>query len=143
MNKHLILMLTIAALLALLFTSCNLTGVTIEARIYQFVSDLNATDRSNIYLNFHPRCTDYLAIHDSAYFNIAFPPVETDLKSYSIVPVTLDTSNESAVTALLDGPDLFCAGTPLRITCSMEIYGNDWQIRVLDLEGYVDNPLVQ
>jgi hypothetical protein len=135
MKKHLILLLTLASLLVLLLTSCNLAGVTIEARIYQFVSDLNATDRSNIYLNFHPDCRDYVEFHASDYFDSSFPPVGADPARYSIVPGTLDTSNESSVTFQLNGPTGFFS--PSNIICQMEKYGNDWQIRMLWLQGMV------
>ena len=137
MKKHLILWLSVLGLLALLFTSCNLTGVTIEGRIYQFVSDLNAVDRSNIYLNFHPDCLNYGPIRDTKYLDGFFPPVEMDPTPYSIVPGTLYTSNELAVTFQLDGPALFTGGTPNAIICSMLKYGNDWQIRFLTLEGFL------
>jgi hypothetical protein len=138
MKKHLILWLSVLGLLAILFTSCNLAGVSIDARIYQFVSDLNATDRSNIYLNFSPNCTDYLAIHASDYFDIPFPAVGVGTP-YSII--VADFSNSAAVTAQLDGPATF--NPPLTITCQMEKVDKDWQIRVLDLELYAGNPVVQ
>jgi hypothetical protein len=137
-NKRVPLLLTATGLLFLLLASCYLTGVPIEERVYRFISDLNAVDRSNIYMNFHPDTADYLAIHDPAYLiaNIEppFPPVLSDPTPYSIVPGTLDTANEAAVTAQLAGPVAF--GGPLTITCTMEKYGNDWQIRVLVLEVY-------
>jgi hypothetical protein len=139
MRKHAILWLSVLGLLALLFASCNLGPVTIEGRIYQFVSDLNTSDRSSIYLNFSPYCTDYLAIHAGTYFDIPFPTVGADPTPYSII--VADFSNAAAVTAQLNGPALF--DPPLTITCQMEQVNNDWQIRVLNLELYVSNPVVE
>jgi hypothetical protein len=136
MKKHLIFWLLVLGLLSLLFTSCNITGITIDARIYQFVSDLNAADRSNLYLNFHPDCLDYPAIRDSAYLDISFPEVLADPQPYAIVPGTLNTSNELAVTFKLYGPAMFTPATTSRdIACSMLKYGNDWQIRTLSLDA--------
>ena len=43
-----------------LFFSCNLfNAVSVEERIIQFVSDCNNSDKSNMYLNFHPDMGDY------------------------------------------------------------------------------------
>ncbi len=135
MKKHLILWLLVLVLLALLFASCNLGPVSIEGRIYQFVSDLNTSDRSSAYLNFSPYCTDYLAILDGTHFSAFFPLVQTSTP-YSIA--TASFSNPDAVTVQLTGPESF--GLPGIITCQMEQVNMDWMIRTLSLDG---TPVVQ
>ena len=59
-----------AVLAVLLIGSCSLFGgLSIEARITQFVSDLNTSDRANIIDNFSDSCDLYNQINDSAYWN--------------------------------------------------------------------------
>ena len=66
--RHFLFLLGIAVVLAAGVAGCSLFGfVSISDRITQFQNDLNNSDRSNIYQDFHPTSTsDYNALKSSS-----------------------------------------------------------------------------
>ena len=80
-------------------TSCDLDGITIDARIDSFISDLNS-NRNNVYTNFHPTETsDYDALKNVV---LTIEPV-FPASGISYSRGTVDTSNPSNVTAVISG----------------------------------------
>jgi hypothetical protein len=104
--------------------SCIFFEMSIEDRIAQFADDLNSTDRSQAYLNFHPDLTaDYNELKSPALtFDVKFP---TDNIPYSITG--LDTNGSSVTGTMIHRYD----GSGSLITLEMAKLGSDWQIRSL------------
>ena len=80
-------------------TGCDLTGITIDARVESFIYDLNF-DRDNVYTNFHPTETsDYDALKNvTLTIDPQFPE--------SGIPYSrgiLDTSVPTSVTTVISG----------------------------------------
>jgi hypothetical protein len=144
LKRALLLTLTAAALLGLAF-GCTF-GVTIQGRLDQFVSDLNAADRSELYLNLDPSLGDYDALKDTAYWGNDtttgwFPLVGVDTP-YSLSAVVVDDpgTGTATVTATIDGPDLF--GGPWDIVFGLVKVDLDWMIEsiILDSDSVVPLP---
>ena len=103
-RKTVLVLLLVAAVGWLSYLSgCSLLGVSVEDRVAQFVSDLNDSDRSNMYLNFRPGINDYIGIQDPAYWDslldyLDAPYSETGLASGdpSNVTFTLNDSSPGA-----------------------------------------------
>ena len=120
-----------AGLAAWAFVSCDLNKVSIDQRISDFQSDLNTTDRLNVYQDFHPTMTnDYTALKDPATsgFNNAYPPPGATF-SLSVV----DESNPSAgVVVKVNSGASGTWLTPFYMLLTMATYnGNDWRIVTL------------
>lgn len=130
-KMYVYLMLICVGLLVLSLTSCDLAGLTIDARIDSFISDLNF-DRYNAYTNFHPTATSYYdTLKDpTTTFNIIFP---TSGIPYS--RGTLDTSDPSNVTTVID--DSLTWG-PKDAIFVMIKDGSTWYINDLYLKGAAD-----
>jgi hypothetical protein len=137
LKRALPLTLTAAALLGLVF-GCTF-GVTIQGRLDQFVSDLNAADRSELYLNLDPSLVDYEALKATAYWGNDvstgwFPLVGVDTP-YSLSAVVVDDpgTGTATVTATIDGPVLF--GGPWDIVFGLVKVDLDWMIESIILDG--------
>jgi len=128
--RHIATILIGAGLAAWALTSCNLAGVSIDQRISDFQSDLNTSDRANVYQDFHPDQTkEYNALKNPSVsgFNTLFPPGPTF--SLSVV----DESNPSAGVVVLvsSGPDASWT-PPYYLLLTMATFnGNDWRIVTL------------
>ena len=93
----LVLLALILGAFNICFIGCDLSGVTIDARIDSFIYDINY-DRNNVYLNFHPsETTDYDAIKDGTKLLPLFP---TNAIPYS--REALDTLDPDNVTTILN-----------------------------------------
>ncbi len=123
----------LAALLVIGLGSCEFLGTSITQRVDFFVTDLNLSDRSNVYLNFTDATLDYGAI-DATFWDTNFQVVGAGEQSYSIEG--LDTVDPSNVTGTIYGPPAFDAsglGIPIRFVMIQD--GVDWFIR----EIYLNN----
>jgi hypothetical protein len=101
--RHIIALLLLGAAIVVFIVGCFLFGVSINDRLSQFIGDLNKTDRSGIFKNFHSTATtDYAAIRDQGYINTYFPTTGLAATQYTISGI--DTSSPSRVTAAISGP---------------------------------------
>jgi hypothetical protein len=120
-----------AGLMAWALISCSLNAVSIDQRISDFQSDLNTTDRSNVYQDFHPTMTaSYDPLKDpiTSGFNTAYLPPGPSF-SLSVV----DESNPSSGVIVKVNSGLSGTwGTPFYMLLTMATYnGNDWRIVTL------------
>jgi len=133
MKKTIWRWILLAAILVLALAGCDLLGVSVQDRVTLFLADLNSSDRSNIYLNFHPTLTnDYAAIQNETYpdWSTLFP-TNTYLP-YSIT--SLDTSDPWNVTGLINSVNGAWAG-PKPIVFRMAQEGTSWMIQEFDFDG--------
>jgi hypothetical protein len=121
--------LLIIVLLIFLFVGCTQKGISIEDRIYRFISDLNNTDRSHVYENFHPDTPKYDLIKPDSFWEIDF---EEGGIPYNISG--LNDGNPGNVTAAIDSATIVGWG-PKALRFVMLQYGNDWMIDELYLDG--------
>ena len=122
---------TLGILLLVLVFGCTF-GMTLEERIAQFETDLNLTDRSDIYMNFHSTSTlDYDAIRDPTYFDITLPVPGSGDTPYDIVIV--DDTNAFAVTATIDSTAMG-VGSPYDAIFGMKLEGFDYKIVSLQVD---------
>ena len=135
-TKNALFVLLIILVVALSFESCSLFGTKIDERIDAFIDDLNNSDRSNVYTNFHPdKTADYNAIKDpSTTWDIWFPVADIP---YSIS--NLDDSDSDSVTAVISSSGTF---GPSNATFKMAKDGFDWMIEELTVQGLTPVPLV-
>jgi len=126
--KHIVAMIILGAAIVVFIMGCFLFGISINDRISQFQGDLNKTDRTNIYKNFHPTATkDYNAIKTPTFFDTLFPTAGLPTTQYTLT--SIDSSNPSHVTAAISGPvgSIWYPG-PVNVYFVMEKDGNDWMI---------------
>ncbi len=106
---------------------CDLSGVTIDARIDSFISDINY-DRTNVYLNFHSSATsDYNALKNESTLEAIFP-----VAGFPYSRGSLDTSDPNNVTTVLDDT---AAWGPKDAIFVMIKDGMTWYINDLWLSG--------
>jgi hypothetical protein len=127
-RKSLIGLLTIILLVSI-FIGCTQKGTSIEDRVYQFISNLNKTDRSNAYLNFHPDISMYDLIKPDSFWDIDF---EKGGIPYSISG--LNSADPNNVTAMIDSATIAGWG-PKALRFVMRQNGSDWMIWELYLDG--------
>ena len=134
-TKIALFILLIIFAVTLSFESCSLFGTKIDERIDSFIDDLNNSDRSNVYTNFHSSETaDYNAIKDpSTTWDNWFPVASI---TYSIS--NLDDSDSDNVTAIINSSGTF--GTS-DATFKMAKDGFDWMIEELTVPD-IEDPLV-
>src|SRR5271157_5227234 len=130
-TRHFLAILIVAGLILWNLASCNMTTpVSISQRISDFQADLNTSDRSNIYQDFHPTMTvQYNALKNPGLtINTPFPPPPP---SYSLSIV--DQSNPSAViVAVNPGGSGSGLVNPYYLSLAMATYNNtDWRIVTL------------
>ncbi|MBN2444501.1 MAG: hypothetical protein JXJ04_24280 [Spirochaetales bacterium] len=129
--KKLIIMVIAAGVVLLILSGCPM-GITIESRIGMFESDLNSSDRSDVYLNFHPDTSSYNQIKDPDYFDgtplaAIYKPIH-----FSNLSDSVDIGNgQERVTA-----DFSSLGYSDTCTFIMEQSGIDWLIRRFDLADF-------
>ena len=124
---------TMVSLLVLL-SGCSLLGVDIQDRLFQFMSVLNAADRSAINAQFDQSLTQNLPLMDATWWNTNFPsPLDTD-HLYTLT--IFDFSDPTNVIASIMGPPAFNSntGTPRNAVLGMSKAGNDWFIQQLYLD---------
>ena len=138
--RHVVAFLIGAGVVAWALVSCNMSGaVSIDQRISDFQADLNTSDRSNVYQDFHPTQTaEYNALKNplptgqgGSGFDTLFP-VPTPTYSLSVI----NESNPSAgvVVQVTSGPPDGDTWTPpnLYLLLAMATYNsNDWRIVTL------------
>jgi hypothetical protein len=125
-RKTILLILLIAAIGWLSYlTGCSLLGVSVDDRVMQFVSDINDSDRSQVYLNFHPDILDYSGIQVAAFWDGHFPYANAP---YSIS--ALSTGNPANVTFTISDSGAISKN----VKFVMQQLGNDWMIT----EMYMD-----
>lgn len=125
----LVLLALILGAFTISFIGCDLSGVTIDARIDSFISDINY-DRTNVYLNFHSSATtDYNAIKNETKLLPLFP---TNAIPYS--REALDTSDPDNVTTILNDGTAVVWG-PKDAIFVMIKDGLTWYINDLWLSG--------
>jgi hypothetical protein len=134
--RHLFAILAGAALIVWTLASCDIlpnTGpVSIAQRISDFQADLNTTDRTNVYNDFHPdMTTQFNALKNPGLvgFNTLFP---LPGPSYSLSIV--DSSNPSAVIVQVTAGSTDGSGytVPFYLQLAMAtVNTNDWRIVTL------------
>ncbi len=122
-----------ALILCAIILGCSF-GVTIQGRIDQFIADLNASSRDQLYLNLDPSLADYEALKDPAYWDGIFPPVGVDT-NYFVMNQTVDDPGTgiATVTADIDGPAGFSG--PKLVVIGLVKVGIDWMIGSITLAG--------
>ena len=132
--RHVYAILAAAGLAALALISCSVSSVSIDERISTFQSDLNTSDRSSVYLDFHPTLThQYNFLKDPATsgFNTEFPVPTGTNYSLSIY----DKSNPTAgvIVQVTAGPASGSTYTPTYyLSLTMATTGSDdWRIVTL------------
>ena len=124
--------------------SCNLNAVSIGQRISDFQSDLNTSDRSNVYNDFHPTETqDYNALKDpvTSSFNTNFPPPTTTNYTLSVVS---DSNTSAVIVAVNSGPTGVFGAPPYYLSLRMDTYNNnDWRIVTLSASTNQNGPYTQ
>jgi hypothetical protein len=138
--KRIIVLAGTALLLFAMVFGCSF-GVTIQGRIDQFLEDLNAASRDQLYLNLDPSLGDYNALKDPLYWDGWFPLVGggTD---YSLTNQVIDDPGTgiATVTADIDGPIGFSG--PLPIVIGLLKVDLNWMIETitLDVDTVVPKP---
>jgi hypothetical protein len=131
--KHVLRVAGVAlTLLAVLF-GCSF-GLTIQGRIDQFLEDLNATSRDQLYLNLDPSVGDYDAMKAASYWDGWFPLVGGDTPYFLENQLTDNPGDgTAAVTANISGPATFLGPKPLIV--GLVRIGLDWMIGTITLDG--------
>lgn len=126
MKIRTVILLVITLLAGLvLFTGCELLGVTIENRIETLESDLNS-NYSNVYKNWYSDTNTYQAGANPTVFTTMFPSSET----YTISNISV---SGSSATATLNSS---VTHNDTTMSFQMEQDGFDWYISSLSLSGY-------
>lgn len=123
----------LALVLALALSGCMFGPLTIEGRISKFISDLNTTDRLNVYQNFSPTETaDYGSIGSGFYWETPFPSgADTDPEYAAVVT---DSTNPLAVLVTITGPGAFLGPKDFKFVMVGEVTesgGTNWLIHEL------------
>jgi hypothetical protein len=133
--RYVLAILIFVAAFSVAIVSCSLLGtpVSIDQRVASFFSNLNSTDRSNVYNDFHPDLTtQYPALKNpvASGFNTLFPVPGTTY-TYSII----DENNPSSgvIVQVLTGPTVdFHIPSALFLRLTMQTTNNnDWRIVTL------------
>ncbi len=120
----LLLLVLVAGWLSYL-TGCMLLSDPVRDRVSRFVSDINDTDRSQVYLNFHPSITNMAGAQDVATWQAQFPVAK--------IPYTMSllvTGDPSNVTFRITNLD----GLSWDVRFTMELQGSDWMISVMYMD---------
>jgi len=128
-RKTVLLILLILAVVWLSYlTGCMLLGVSVDDRVVQFVAGINDSDRSGVYLNFHPDILDYGGIVAS-FWETHFP--------YGNAPYTISalvTSDPLNVTFTISDN----AAGSWNVKFVMEQLGMDWMITEMYMNVFPD-----
>lgn len=93
-----------AVLTVLLIGSCSLFGgLSVDARIAQFVTDLNTTDRANIIDNFSDSCASYNQINDPTYWNNGKSTFDAAYKNFAVLGLTVSDNTATGTLTWNDG----------------------------------------
>ena len=125
-HKLIIIKIILLILISLIFYACTST-VSIDERITNFINDLNSSDRSSTYLNFHETLTnDYNAIKSAGYWDAAF------IQSWQLYNITnYTTTMNSDTTATISGTFKHALDSGSVILLEMAKSGDDWYIKTL------------
>jgi hypothetical protein len=130
--RHIVRLLAVLLSLSALLVGCGLLGttVTIDERITDFQTDLNKTDRTSAYLNFHPSLTkDYDALKDGATITSLFPVPDGTGSDYAL--------------SITDKANPGTTGVLVTVTGGPTSYlGTHHLILVMDVEGLADYRIV-
>ena len=133
--RHILYLVVVAAAAALALAGCELFGfVSIDQRISKFQDDLNASDHSAAYENFHPdKCSDYNTLKgSSSTLDVLFPVRVGGDAAYSL-SVTSEGDTSNVRVTVTGGPGSF--GGPKYLNLSMATTGlGDNRIVSLELE---------
>lgn len=124
--RHICVILIGTGLMIWSLISCELGAVSIDQRISTFQSDLNNSDRSNIYQDFHPTETHMYTTLKSSTATIDTPyPAPNGGTNYVLV-----IDSESNTSAVLVHMAAYPSGaTLIYLQLQMDTYnGNDWRI---------------
>jgi len=120
-KSHLFLLFLIATIPVITFVGCDLAGITVEARINNFLNDINSDDRSDTYLNFHPTETELYDDLKLSDWESLFPSADRD---YYIA--NLNSLDSSWVTGQIHSPNTL--EWPKDVVFVMEKDGFSWYI---------------
>ena len=140
MKKSSIIALVAGALVVCSLVGWNMGGVSVEQRIFVFQSDLNRSDRRNLYQDFIPTVADYAVLKTpSSTFNTLFPPPPP---SYSLTVMSESMPSKSnpssGVIVQVFGPDGVYP-SPYFLKCVMATdNGYNWMIQTLSISTVPD-----
>jgi hypothetical protein len=109
----------VAAVLALaaLFSTCGLKKTSVDECIDNFMSDINGSDRSQVYTNLDSSSTMYGAARAGGYWNIVLNPIG--------IPFTLTSrSTSGSVVSATMNSSIYGGGTPITFDMSEDSAGN-------------------
>jgi hypothetical protein len=132
-TRHILHFSGLGLLLAGVLAGCSLLGsVSIDERIADFQADLNKTDRSSAYQNFHPDLTgDFNSLKSGAPITAIFPVPDGTGTPYALA-VTDETNPSTGVfVTVTGGPTVF--GGPKYLKLVMKTTGSS-DNRIVSLE---------
>ena len=133
-TRHVLCFLGLAASLAGAIVGCSLLGsVSIDERIASFQADLNKTDRTSAYLNFHPDLTtDFDTLKSGATIMTIFPLPDGTGTSYTL-SITDKSSPSTGVFVTVTGGPTPAFFPPLYLKLVMQTTGTS-DYRIVSLE---------
>ena len=135
MKESSIIALTAGVLVVCSLVSCNRGGVSVGQRVSVFQSDLNSSDRRNLYQDFLATVADYAVLKNpSSTFNTLFPPPPPNY-SLTVMSESMPSKSNpsSAVVVQVFGPDGVYP-SPYFLKCVMATdNGYDWMIQALSI----------
>ena len=128
--RHIVLFLGVAVALAGVLAGCDMLGfVSVEQRVTDFQTSLNAADRSTLYLNFNPDKTgDFNALKDpTTTIDVPMPPLGTGDTAYTLTITDKTDPMAGVIVNVTGGPATFFAPKHLKLV--METTGiGDYRI---------------
>ena len=143
--RHIVRLVAMVLLLAGVLVGCDLLGIiSIDQRITDFQGDLNKTDRTSAYLNFHPTLTaDYDALKNGLTITSIFPLPDGSGTPYALT-VSSETDSAAVLVSVSGGPTTFA---PLYLQLSMNTTGTaDYRIVTLEYSTsttFTGNPQIK
>ncbi len=121
-----------AVLAVLLIGSCSLFGgLSIEARITQFVSDLNTSDRANIIDNFSDSCASYNEINDPAYWNNNNTTFDNDYRPFTVTGLTVSDDTATGTLTYNNGS----GSSSIKFVLVNDGFIDGWKITEIWIDG--------
>ncbi|RKX93812.1 MAG: hypothetical protein DRP59_01970 [Spirochaetes bacterium] len=122
-----------AVLAVLLIGSCSLFGgLSIEARIAQFVSDLNTSDRANIIENFSADgCDSYNLINDSNYWNDSNSPFDVTYRNFAVTGLTVSGDTATGTLTYNNGSN----SSSIKFVLVNDGFIDGWKITEIWIDG--------
>jgi hypothetical protein len=112
--------LVVAIIAAALFAGCSLpqTKTSVDDCINNFMSDLNSSDRSNVYTNLDSTSLMYSQVKTATYWNSIFPT------GYTYTLSNKSTSGSTVTATLSSSYTLYSSGVPITFIMSTDLNGN-------------------